>query len=113
MRLKETTMENLQRILKSFSELRDSYPDIQTAIETVCIGTGLDREEVLDALVASGVYVLPGSEEECEIRRFISSVDRTKTTVGELAKEVAFRFCISSREARRLVENGVKENKEK
>ena len=97
-------MEDLQKILKSFSELRDKYSDIQTAIETVCISTGLDQEEVLGVLSASGVYVLLNSEEENNIKRFISSVDKTKITLNELIREVGFRFCISSKEAKRLVE---------
>ena len=97
------TMKDLQRILKSFSELRDQYSDIQTAIEAVCIDTKLDQEDVLGALSGAGIYILPGSEEEIEIKRFICSTDKTKTTVKELAKEIGFRFCISDREAERLV----------
>ena len=96
-------MEELRKILKSFSELRDKYSDIGTAIEAVCISTGLDRERVLGVLDMTGVYVLPGSEEEYEIKRFISSADMTKKTVKELGRHVGFRFCISDREAERLV----------
>ena len=84
-------------------ELRDKYSDIQTAIEAVCISTGLDRENVLGVLSGAGVYILPDSEEELEIKRFICSTDKTKTTVKELAEKVGFRFCISDREAERLV----------
>ena len=97
-------MEELCKILRSFSELRDKYLDIQTAIEAVCISTGLDQEEVLGVLSVTGVYVLPDSEEENEIKCFISSVDKTKTTINELIREVGFRFCISDCESKRLVE---------
>ena len=96
-------MEELKKILKTFSDLRDKYTDVETAIEVVCISTGLDQEKVLGVLSASGLYVLPGSEEENEIKRFIGSADRTKT-VNELAREVGFRFCISDCESKRLVE---------
>ena len=95
-------MEELQRILKSFYELRDQYADIETAIEAVCISTGLDREKVLGVIDVTGVYVLPDSEEEQEIKRFVGLADKTKTT-KELGKEVAFRFCISDREGERLI----------
>lgn len=98
-------MGDLQRILKSFSELRDAYPDIQTAIEVVCISVGLDQEEVLGVLSVSGVYVLPGSLEEGEIKRFIASANMAETTVNELIRGVAFRFFISMRESKRLVES--------
>ncbi len=96
-------MEDLQKILKFFSELRDEYSDIQTAIEAVCISTGLDRERVLGVISVTGVYVLPGSEEEHEIERFINSADMAKTTVNNLVREVGFRFCISNKESERLV----------
>ncbi len=96
-------MEDLQKILKSFSELRDKYSDIQTAIEAVCISTGLDRERVLGVLDVTGVYVLPDSEEENAIKRYISRADKSKTNVDDLGKEVAFRFCISDREGKRIV----------
>ena len=94
-------MEELQKILKSFSELRDKYSDIETAIEAVCIDTGLDRERVLGVINVTGVYV-SGSEEE-EIKKFIRSASMIKTTVKELRMQVGFRFCISNREAERLV----------
>jgi len=96
-------MEEYPHILSSFSYFRDNYTDVETAIEAVCIITKLDQEEVLSVLSAVGVYVLPDSEEENEIRRFINSADRTKT-VNELTAEVGFRFCICDREAKRLVE---------
>ena len=96
-------MEDVQKILKSFSELRDQYSDIGTAIEAVCISTGLDRETVLGVLDVTGVYILPGSEEELQIKRFIASADKAKPTEKELARAVAFNFCISDREATRLV----------
>ena len=97
-------MEKLQKILRTFSDLRDKYSDIETAIEAVCISTKLDQIEVLGVLSMTGVYVLPDSEEEREIKRFISSADMAKTTVNGLAREVGFRFCISNRESKRLVE---------
>ena len=96
-------MEDVQKILKSFSELRDQYSDIQTAIEMVCVATGLGREDVLGVLSGAGLYILPGSEEELQIKRFIASADRAKTTEKELARAVDLNFCISSREAVRLV----------
>ena len=96
-------MEELQKILKSFSELRDQYSDIQTAIEMVCVTTGLGREKVLGVLDVTGVYILPGCEEELQIKRFIASADRANPTEKELTRAVAFNFCISSREAERLV----------
>jgi len=98
------TMEELQKILRSFSELRDQYSDIQTAIEAVCISTGLDQERVLGVLSGTGVYVLPGSEEENEIKNAISSADMSKKTVMELVTAVGFGFCISYEEAKRLVD---------
>ena len=96
-------MEELQKILKYFSDLRVKHPDIQIAIEEVCSSTGLDIEKVLRVLSGTGVYVLPGSGEEHEIKRFISSADMSKATVNELARDVGFRFCISDKESERLV----------
>ena len=97
-------------VLKVFSELRDRYSDIKTTIEAVCISTKLDQEEVLGVLSASGAYVLPDSEEEREIKNFISSADMTNTTVNELISKVGFCYCISDREAKRLVEKWLTEN---
>ena len=99
-------MGDVHDILRAFSEAREKHTDIQTAIEVVCISTGLDKEEVLGVLSVSGVYVLPDSKEEHEIKSFINSVDRTKT-VDEMTKEVGFRFCISNKEAKRLVEKWI------
>ena len=96
-------MEELKQILRTFSDLRDKYTDVETAIEAVCISTKVDLERVLEVIIKVGVYVPPDSEEEREIKNFISSADRTKT-VNELAREVGFRFCISTIEAKRLVE---------
>ena len=101
---KYAAMEELCKILKYFSDLRNRYPDVKKAIEEVCTRTGLDQGVILGALSASGVYVLPDSEEENEIKRFINSVDGIKTTVNELIREVGFRFCISDCESKRLVE---------
>ena len=101
---KDAAMEELCKILKYFSDLRNRYPDVKKAIEEVCTSTGLDQEVVLGVLSVCGVYVLPDSEEENEIKRFIGSVDRIKTTVNELVREVGFRFCISDHESKRLVE---------
>ena len=97
-------MEEVCKILKYFSDLRSRYLDVKKAVEEVCISTGLDQEAILGVLSASGVYVLPDSEEENEIKRFINSFDRIKTTVNELVREVGFRFCISDCESKRLVE---------
>ena len=99
-------MGDVHNILRAFSEARDKHADIQTAIEVVCISAGLDQKEVLGVLSVSGVYVLPDSEEEHEIKRFINSVDRAKT-VDEMTREVGFRFCISNKEANRLVEKWI------
>ncbi len=101
---KDAAMEELCKILKYFSDLRNRYPDVKKAIEEVCTSTGLGQEAILGVLSVSGVYVLPDSEEENEIKRFIGSVDRTKITVNELIREVGFRFCISDCESKRLVE---------
>ena len=98
-------MEDFQRVLRSFSEWRDKQPDIQEAIDKVCRDTELAREEVLAILEVTGVYVLPGSEIEDSIKSFISSVNTTRITVDELIREVGFRFVISTKEARRLVES--------
>ena len=100
-------MDELKEILKSFSELRDKYSDIETAVEAVCISTGIDRQNVLDAICGAGLYVPPGSEVELQIKHHISSADMTKTAVKELVKEVAFCFCISTKEAERLVHKGL------
>ena len=97
-------MEKMRQILRSFSELRDQYPSIETAIEMVCVSTKLDLEEVLKMLTMVGVYVLPDSKEENEIKCFIRSADMTKTTVPELMWNVGFYFCISDKEAARLVD---------
>ena len=90
--------------LRVFSELRDSYPDVETAIEITSVNTKIDLDKLLCLLSAAGVYVLPDSETEREIRRFISSVDKTKTTVDELGRMIGFYFCISDREGKRLAE---------
>ena len=96
-------MNDLQKILKCFYDLRDKQSDIEKAVEQVSNDTGINQEEVLGVLTGAGLYILPGSEEEGEIKRFISSADRTKTTVKELVKGVAWCFCISNKEAERLV----------
>ena len=103
-------MDDVLKIFKVFSELRDRYSDIETAIEAVCISTKLDQEEVIGVLITSGAYVLPDSEEERAIRNFISSADMTKTNVNELIGKVGFYYCISDREAKRLVEKCLTEN---
>ena len=94
-------MEEWRQIIKSFSELRGKYPDIETAIEIVCVTTKSAIEEVLSVLTVTGVYVPPGPKED-EIKRFISSVGITKT-VSELVRTVGFTFVISDEEAVRLV----------
>ena len=103
-------MDVVFKILKVFSELRDKYSNIETAIEAVCISAKLDQEEVLGVLSASGAYVFPDSEEEDKIKNFISSADMTDTTVNELIGKVGFCYCISDREAKRLVEKWLTEN---
>ena len=99
----DNVTEEMEKVMAAFADLRDRYADIETAIEATCLATKLDREDVLGFLVGLGLYVLPGSEQEREIKKFIYSVDRNKTTADEVAKETAFRFCISSAEAKRLV----------
>ena len=94
-------MEEWRQIIKSFSELRGKYPDIETAIEMVCVTTKSDIEEVLSVLSMTGVYVPPGPEED-EIKCFINSAGKTKT-VSELVRAVGFTFVISNEEALRLV----------
>ena len=94
----------IQKILRAFSELRGKYTDIETAIEMVCVSAGLDRQEVINAITSAGVFVPPDSDEENNIKCFIGSVDKNKTTTNELIRTVGFRFCISMREAKRLVE---------
>lgn len=96
-------MTNLQRVLRSFSASRARQPDIQKAVDEVCDTTGLGKEEVLNILEVAGVYVLPGSKMENSIRKFISSADKADLTPDELAREVGFRFVISTKEAKRLV----------
>jgi len=98
-------MEDFQRVLRSFSEWRDKQPDIQEAIDEVCRDTELAREEVLAILEVTGVYVLPGSEMENSIKSFISQIDKDKIVVNDLIREIGFRFCISTKESRRLVES--------
>ena len=99
----DNVLEEMEKVMATFADLRDKYADIETAIEATCVATKLDRKDVLDFLVGAGLFVPPGSEQECEIQKFIDSADRNKTTADEVAKETAFRFCISSAEARRLV----------
>ena len=99
----DNVLKEMEKVMATFADLRNKYTDIETAIEATCLTTKLDQEDVLDFLVGSGLYVPPGSEREREIKKFIDSVDRNKTTVDEVAKETAFRFCISSAEAKRLV----------
>ena len=96
-------IKEMEKIMATFADLRNMYTDIETAIEATSLGAKLDRKDVLDFLVGVGLYVMPGSEQECEIKKFIDSVDRNKTTADEVAKETAFRFCISGAEAERLV----------
>lgn len=98
---------NELKFLRVFSELRNNYSNIETAIEVTSVSTGLDLEELLGLLSATGVYVLPGSEEEDGIRRFIDSAPKT-TAVDELARAVGFNFCICDDEAKRLVEKWFK-----
>lgn len=101
---KDNELEEMQRIMATFADLRNKYDDIEKAIEATCrLATKSDRYDVLDFLVGSGLYVLPGSDQEREIKKFIDSVNRNETAADELAGEVAFRFCISSAEAKRLV----------
>ena len=95
--------EELEKVMAAFADLRDKYADVDSAIEATCLATKLDRKNVLDFLVGVGLYVPPGSEREREIKKFIDSVERNKTMADEVAKETAFRFCISSAEAKRLV----------
>ena len=95
--------KEMEKVMATFADLRNKYTDIETAIEATCLATKLDRNNVLDFLGGSGLFVPPGSEREREIKKFIDSVDRNKTTADEVAKEIAFRFCISSAEALRLV----------
>ena len=83
-------MEEWRQIIRSFSELRDQYPDIETALEMVCVTTKSDIEEVLSVLSMTGVYVPPGPEED-EIKCFINSAGKTKT-VSELVRAVGFTF---------------------
>ena len=99
----DNVMEEMEKAMATFADLRNKYADIEMAIEATGLATKLAQEDVLDFLVGSGLYVPPGSEREREIKKFIDSVDRNKTTEDEVAKEIAFRFCISSAEARRLV----------
>jgi len=94
-------VEKCRQILKSFGNLRSEYPDIETAIEMICVTTKSDLKEVLDVLSMAGIYVPPDSQED-EIRRFINSAEKTKT-VSELVQEVGFVFVISDKEAFRLV----------
>jgi hypothetical protein len=96
-------MEDLKAILQGFSCLRDRCLDIEKAIDQVSNDLGIDREEVLDVLTTTGVFVMPNSKAEDDIKDFIRMADRAKTTANELAKEVGFRFCISNKEAERLV----------
>jgi len=100
----DNVTEEMEKIMATFADLRDRYADIETAIEATCLATKLDRLNVLDFLEGSGLFVPPGSEQEREIQKFIDSVDRNKTTADEVARETAFRFCISSAEAKRLVQ---------
>lgn len=100
----DNTTKEIEKIVGTFADLRDRYSDIETAIEATCLATKLGRENVLDFLVVAGLYVMPGSEEDREIEKFIDSADRNNATPDNLAKETAFRFCISSAEAKRLVE---------
>jgi len=99
----DNVIKEMEKVMAAFADLRDRYTDIEAAIEATCLATKLDRDNVLDFLEGSGLYVPPGSEREREIKKFIDSVDRNKTTADEVAKETAFRFCISSAEAKRLV----------
>ncbi len=94
-------MEEVQKILRHFSTYRDMYP-VEVAIEHVANDTGIDQQEVLDVLSGAGLYILPDSEEEQQIRRFIDSAHRAKPTVNELSRAVAWNFCISNKEAARL-----------
>ena len=98
----DNVLEEMEKVMATFVDLRNKYADIETAIEATCLATKLDRENVLDFLEGSGLYVPPGSEREREIKKFIDSADR-KNMADEVAKETAFRFCISSAEAKRLV----------
>jgi len=101
----EVAMTEVHMVLRSFSESRKRQPDIEKAVDKVCQDTKLDKEEVLAILDAAGVYVLPGSEMERSIKDFVSSVDWTKITIDELIREVGFRFVISDKESKRLVES--------
>jgi len=100
-------MTDVHRVLRSFSASRDRQPDIQKAIDEVCRNTKVDKEKVLAILDASGVYVLPGSEMESSIKSFIRSIDMAKITIDELIREVGFRFVISNKESKRLVESNL------
>ena len=93
-------------IMKVFAGARDLCPDIGEAIKLVCAITKSSEEEVVGLLVAAGVLIVPGSGEEREIERFISGNAGTNT-VEELIGEVGFRFCISDKEAARLVKKWV------
>jgi hypothetical protein len=97
-------MEELQKVLRCFSESRARHSDISRAIDEVFDNTKLDKERVVGILEVTGVYVLPGSEMEDSIKSYISSVDRSKITAEELARQIGFRFVISNKESKRLVE---------
>ncbi len=95
--------EEAHSINKAFTEARSRYTDIDAAIKATCLATKLRMDKVLGFLVGTGLYIPPNSKMEDRIRHFIDSADRNKATVDELVKETAFRFCIPSVEARRLV----------
>jgi hypothetical protein len=57
----------------------------------------------LGLLSATGVYVLPDSKEEDKIKRYIASANEVQPTEEELSAVVSDNFCISNKEAERLV----------
>ena len=95
-------MTDVHRVLRSFSESRYKYPDVDKAVDEVCESASLDKQSVLCILEMAGVYVLPDSEIEKEIRVFIASMDKDVLDLKDLTRNVASRFMISSKEAARL-----------